>query len=467
MDILSTSNINSLVNTTIQSQYSSRVSPLLTKKSKFSELSTTWGTLKSNLNSLKSLLSDLKDVNAGGSFTAKTVSLSDEDYFSASANSDALKSSYDIRVEQLAKYDRVMSDTVSSETQAGLSAGTYSFQVSSGEYDETISVEVTGTETNDELMELIADAINDSTIDGVVASVFSPEDGQSKISLVASETGEANAITIKDVTGSLLESVGLNFTSRTIISDDGTGGYSNSLGGLNAVLEFNGITVERSSNTIDDLINEVTLTLKSAMEEGVPTINMIVKNNIDAFKSDIEDFITKFNESYQFLKNNYYSNEDGSRGIFVGNATALGMMQSFSDIAYQKVEGIESNEFQYLSEIGIEFDPTSGLSIDDDDLLEEALDGSPDHVAALFNSENGIANKLYDLVDSYVKTDGVITNLIESYDSSVSYLADRITYKEEQIDKYAEVLRNQYQQMQLQLSSLYEMQNYFTSVGTF
>lgn len=467
MDILTTSNINSLVNTTIQSQYSSRVSPLLTKKSKFSDLSTTWGTLKSNLNSLKSLLSDLKDVNAGGSFTAKTVSLSDEDYFSASANSDALKSSYDIRVEQLAKYDRVMSDTVPSETQSSLSAGTYSFQVSSGESDETISVEVTGTETNDELMEIIADAINDSISEGVVASVFSPENGQSKISLVASETGEDNAITIKDVTGSLLESVGLNFTSRTIISDDGTGGYSNSLSGLNAVLDFNGITVERSSNTIDDLINDVTLTLKSAMEEGVPTINMIVKNNIEAFKSDIEDFITKFNESYQFLKNNYYSDEDGSRGIFVGNATALGMMQSFSDIAYQKVEGIESNEFQYLSEIGIEFDPTSGLSIDDDDLLEEALDGSPDQVAALFNSENGIANKLYDLVDSYVKTDGVITNLIESYDSSVSYLADRITYKEEQIDKYAEVLRNQYQQMQLQLSSLYEMQNYFSSVGTF
>jgi flagellar hook-associated protein 2 len=236
---------------------------------------------------------------------------------------------------------------------------------------------------------------------------------------------------------------------------------------LNAVLDFNGVSVERSSNTIDDLINDVTLTLKNAMEEGVPTVNMIVKNNVDAFKADIEDFINKFNNSYQFVKNNYYSNEDGSRGVFVGNATALGMMQSFSNVTYQEVEGIEEDNYKFLSEIGIEFDPASGLKIDDNDVLEEALEGNPDQVAVLFNSENGIANKLYDLVDSYVKTDGVITNLIESYDSSVSYLADKITSKEEQIDKHAEVLRNQYQQMQMQLTSLYEMQNYFNSAGIF
>jgi flagellar hook-associated protein 2 len=467
MDILSTSNINNLVNSSKQSEYFKRVNPLLERKSKFSELSSTWGGLKSSLNSFKTLLSSLKDVNSGGSFTAKTTTLSSDDYFSVTANSSASLSTYDVRVDQLAKHDRVMSDTVVSSDLANLSAGTYSFQVTSGESDEIIAIELNGSETREELMEHISDAINDAMSDIVSSSVFSPKSGESKLSLVSAETGETNAITIQDMSGSLLSSIGMDFPTRTVISDDNLGGYTSSLGDLNAVLEFNGITVQRNSNIIDDLINDVTISLKSAMEVGIPTVNIIVKNNVEEFKTDIEDFISKFNDSYQFVKNNYYSNEDGSRGIFVGNATALGMMQSFSNVAYQQVEGIESGNLSFLSDIGIEFDPASGLKIDDNDLLEEALEGNPDQVATLFNSENGVANKLYDLVDSYVKTDGVITNLIDSYDSSVSYLADKISYKENQIDKNAQVLRHQYEQMQLQLSSLYEMQNYFSMAGIF
>ena len=387
MDILSTSSVNSLVNSSRQSEYYKRVTPLLEKKNKFTELSSTWSSLKSNLSSFKSLLSNLKDVNAGGTFTAKTTQLSTEDYFSVTANSSAALSTYDIRVEQLAKYDRVMSNTVNSNDITAVTNGIYQFQVKSGDVDQTIEISVDGTETNDELMGMIAEAINDAMSDAVSASVFSPTSGTSKLSIVANETGSDNAITITDVSGSLLDSFGLDFASRSLIADDSSGGYSSSLSGLNSILDFNGISVERSSNIIDDLINDVTLSLKSAMEEGIPTVNVIVKNNVEAFKSDIKDFVDKFNESYQFVKNNYYSNEDGSRGIFVGNATALGMMQSFADISYQQVEGIEEGQYSYLSEIGIEFDPSNGLSIADEDLLEEALEGNPDQVGQLFNSD--------------------------------------------------------------------------------
>ncbi len=144
--------------------------------------------------------------------------------------------------------------------------------------------------------------------------------------------------------------------------------------------------------------------------------------------------MTKFNDVItNLLKNNYYSNEDGSRGVFVGNATALGLMQSFSNSAYQKVDGIAEGNLSFLSEIGIDFDSAKGLSITDNSVLEEALANKPDEVSSMFNSENGIANKLFNLVDSYVATGGVISSLINSYDNSVSYLADRITSRETQI----------------------------------
>jgi len=467
MDVLSTSNINRLINSSRQSEYYRRVSPILEKKSRFSGLSSTWSSLKTNLNAFKSILSNLKDVNAGGSFTAKTAELTSEDYFTATANSSASLSSYNLRILQLAKNDLAMSNTVTSSDLAGLSSGTFTFQVTSGEFDQNLDIEVAGTETKAELMELIADTVNEALGDAVSASVFSPKTGESKLSVVSKETGEASAITIKDVAGNALNSIGMNFTSRSLLVDDGTGGYSATLGDLNAKLSLNGVTVERSSNVIDDLISDVTLSLKNAMEVGIPTVNVIVKNNMEEIKADLQDFISKFNESYKFIKSKYYTDEDGERGIFVGNATALGLMRSLSNTAYQKVEGIEDGNLSFLSEIGIDFDPANGLSITDNVVFEEALEANPDQVATLFNSENGIANQLYDLINSYVSTDGVISNLIDSYDSTISYLADKVSSRESMIDKNAEVLRHRYEQMQMQLSELLSTSNYLSSVGLF
>ena len=467
MDILSSSSISNLINSSKQSEYSKKISPLLEKKTKFTNLSSTWGNLKTKLSSLKSLLSDLKDVNAGGSFTAKATELSSEDYFSANASSGAALSTYDIRVQQLAKSDRVMSNTVSSSSSAGLSAGTYSFQVATGEYDQIIDVQLEGSETKDELMKIIAEAVNNALSEVVSASVFSPKNGESKLSIISKKSGSDNAITIKDETGNLLQSIGMNFTSRTLLSDNGNGGYATSQSALDSVLNLNGVTVIRGSNVIDDLISDVTLTLKNQMEEGIPTVNLIVKNNREAIKSDIEDLISSFNEAYSFVKNNYYADKDGQRGIFVGNATAIGLMQSFGTISYEKVQGLSDGNYSYLSEIGIGFDPMSGLSITDDDLLTDALDTNPEQVGKLFNSENGVANKLYDMVDSYIKNKGTISNLIDNYDNSVSYLNDKIGYKETQIDKNAEVLRKKYEQMQMQLAQIYSTQNSLSTLGIF
>ena len=142
-------------------------------------------------------------------------------------------------------------------------------------------------------------------------------------------------------------------------------------------------------------------------------------------------------------------------------------MQSFSSITSNKVEGISEDQLNFLSEIGITFNTQSGLSISDSDDLEEALKTNPDQVAALFNSENGIANQLHELVENYVGIDGTISNMVKAYDKSVSYYSDKISFQESRIDKSAMVMRRQYEQLQLQLASLSEMQSYFSMAGIF
>ena len=464
MDILSSSSINNLINSYKTSEKQKSITPLESRKSRFSQLSTAWGTLGTRLSSLKSLLKDFQDVSTNNKFNTKTTVLSNEDYFTATASSTASNSSYDLKINQLAKNDLVMSDTVASASMAGLSAGTYTFQVASGEFDENIDIELVGTETYNELMEKISKSINEKAEGVVNASVFSPKNGESKLSLVAAESGSANSVTIKDVTGSALNAIGMNFSSRQIFSQN-SGGYSYTTDELNSKLTMNGIDITRDSNTISDLVSGVTLQLKQAMEVGVPTINMIVKNNVEAIKTDMKDFIAKFNSAYAFAKNNSGSTEDGDRGIFVGNASASGLIQAFSKIAYQSVEGIDAGKYSRLDEIGISFDPLKGLTVSDDAKLEEALKNNPKQVENLFNSDNGIATQLYNLTDRYSGETGIITNLTDSYDKSVTYYTDKITNKQTHIDSSATVLRHQYEVMQMQLISLYETQSYYQMAG--
>ena len=81
MDILSSSSITNLINRSKQSEYFRRVTPLLQKKSNFSNLSKTWSSLNTKLNSFKSILSDMKTVKGVGSFTAKTAELTSDRIF--------------------------------------------------------------------------------------------------------------------------------------------------------------------------------------------------------------------------------------------------------------------------------------------------------------------------------------------------------------------------------------------------
>ena len=84
-----------------------------------------------------------------------------------------------------------------------------------------------------------------------------------------------------------------------------------------------------------------------------------------------------------------------------------------------------------------------------------------DDVAELFNSENGIANSLYDKLKSYTGATGYLSKLKTNVDDNINYLNDSINSVKSKIDKNAERLRNQYIQLQNQLSDLLMSQGIF------
>lgn len=326
-----------------------------------------------------------------------------------------------------------------------------------------------GTDSGTLLSELGIPSTKEKAASGVVtASLFSPVSGRSQLSLTAKSSGYDYRITSLSETGTnnALESMGLNLgTSRqSFVQNAGldTPGFLYSTSQLNAKIEFNGINIERSANTISDLIDGSTFTLKSIMQETDTTINVAVNKDISSIKTKIQDFITKFNDIYSYIKSNSRSSGT-TRALFAGDTTASSILTTLNSFAYSTVSGIPSSQINSLSKLGITFNVETGLSLTENSTFENAVEYHLSEVVSLFSSENGIAASLYDRINPYLGSTGYIAKSKSTYDNTVKSLSDSITSAQNRLDKNAESLRQRYINLQMQLAELLSYQNYFSS----
>jgi len=134
IDSLTTSGINSLVNSFIQSETKKVVAPLKSKQAQYNNLSSAYGKILNLIDSLKSSLEPLKLQNSDSIFKAISVKSSNENRITATATSNAQISSYNLRVNQLAKNDTALSIDRNSNNSSGIvNPGDYIFEIKTGD----------------------------------------------------------------------------------------------------------------------------------------------------------------------------------------------------------------------------------------------------------------------------------------------------------------------------------------------
>jgi len=577
---LSTTYINTLAEQFTTAQTEKQVTPLTTKKTSYENLKTSYTTISTKITTLKSLLSDLIKTSSSAVLKSKVASSTDSDYITATATGAAAASSYNLRVQQLAKSDVLISKDLTSDTANNLN-GTHSITIktgdgSGGEITSSVDVEFDGSETNKTIMEKIRNAINNdkaiitsgtyvgtdaytggastiklnvngtekevsftgggtysdlmdemvtninknvssvtaqkvadesgnvslkltvksnsnyisiSDVSGnalasqmniiadkeqaaagtVIASSFSPLDTTSQFSLTARNSGRGYRITSLDDAngGTALSSLGLNLGNArpTYVQQDGEDvpGYkyadvATSTTLLDSKFTFNGLALQRDSNTISDLSSGVSFTLKSVMKPDIEDITISIASDATSIKSKLSTFIEKYNDLYTYLKQNT-STTAGVRGPLTGDFTATALLRKMSTIAISPISGVGSEAIKTLSQIGISFDSTGGLNITDTSALENALTGSSSQVEDLFSSSAGIATSLYNFLSPYLGAGGYIDKSVTNLNTTVSRLADNIKATQDRIDKNASDLRSKYQMLQWQLSNMYTLQS--------
>ncbi len=303
----------------------------------------------------------------------------------------------------------------------------------------------------------------------VSASEFNPTTSTTRLSLTAKDTGVDYRISGLSDSGSsnVLTTLGINLGSSRPAYDEvnnpSSAGFiysdiTDTNNQLNSKFLFNGISIQRDSNSITDLVPGVTLNLQSTMQSSDQDVNVLVGNDIDTVKGKIQNFIDQFNDIYTYIRSNSKSTSSQT-ATFSGDINASTLSYFFQSIIFSKVSGIPNGDINSLTQLGITFDSSSGLSISDSTKLDSALTNSPEQVAALFNNDNGIANTIYNKINPYLGNSGYLNTSINSLNNNITSLNDKQTRYQDMINKEADTLRNQYEKLQIQLASLMSLQN--------
>jgi flagellar hook-associated protein 2 len=294
-----------------------------------------------------------------GPFDARTVTSSDEGLVTAAAGSSAVPGNYSLKVNSLAQNHQIASAGFSN-ANATLKTGTLEIEVGTG-----AATTVTIDSTNNTLQGL-ADAINNSGA-GVVASVINDGSANPYRLLVTSKTtGAANQIAItNNLTTGSGQDIDLDPATRTIQ----TAADAQIVLGSGA----GAITINSASNTVDNLVAGVSVTLHSADPGKVITLN--VAHDGEAARSAIEDFVDSYNKVIDFIdERDDFDSQSQQGGIFLGNRNAVEVESALSSALNSAVANVNTLANR-LSAVGVNFDATGRLEIDQSK-LNQALTGS-------------------------------------------------------------------------------------------
>jgi flagellar hook-associated protein 2 len=177
----------------------------------------------------------------------------------------------------------------------------------------------------------------------------------------------------------------------TLTAADTTGSLTTDVG-LAAATDVERV-ITRSSNTIDDLFNGVTLDLFQA--EPGSTVNLEIEADLNGVKSAITDFVNAYNGAKQYINAQRQDLElegmaDGEAGALFRDRTLAQVESELNSILANGAQG--GDGFDVLAQIGIEFADSSAISNStqrdtltiDETKLNDALLNDLDRVRDLF-----------------------------------------------------------------------------------
>jgi len=374
----------------------------------------------SSLGNISSVLAQLKTAagafNTASGFGARTVSLSNANYLSATAGPQAQQGSYEIEVVSLARAGK-LSSTPSATASTSLGSGSLTLNVGSANF----TVNAGGDPIT---LEGLRDAINNAGDNaGVSASLVTTDDGV-RLVLTGRETGSAKALSISG--SGDLNAFATAFTVNATAA--------------NAQVRVDGNLASSNTNTFASVIPGVSFTAtKSETDPATTRTTLTVGRDDGAARKQAEAFVTAVNSVLSTVKVATLANPDtGVTSPLTGDALPRSLVSQLRNTIGASVPG-QPTGFESLNSVGITFQADGSLKLDAA-RFDAAMNANPQAVAKLFSGDGSTGKRVADLVDGFTGTNGVIT----SRNKSINDRLNDVTRQRDALDLRMERVQRNY-----------------------
>lgn len=394
-----------------------------------------WNELKNSIESMNTIIKNLSGVDKQN---YKTATTSSDGYLKASVTNKAINMDYTVNVKQLASKHTVSGNKVDDINASLNSSGKFTINGT--------EIEVSSTDSLSDVMKKINNTKDvDGNSIGAKAYIIN-----GVLVLESEQTGIDNSLKIEDTNG-ILKQLGL-------VKADGD--LNTTKEAKNAIVEVNGIEIERNSNSINDAIEGVTLNLTKVTNDS---ITLSVKNDTESLKTTITDFINAYNNLITKMSTyTAYNATSGTSGILNGDSSINTIKNTLSGVMQSSFAG---GSMSYLFDMGISVDNSGKYQIDETK-FKDALENKSEEVLNFFtkglenptssaDSSSGLFVSMKSAINKLTGgTNNIFTAKESSIDSQIKTYNNLIDKTNAYIEKRKATLEAQFAALETTMNSL-------------
>jgi flagellar hook-associated protein 2 len=433
-----------------------RLTPYTTQQTSYNAQLTAYGTLKGSLEKFDNLSKEL----AKPAFFNNTTA-SKHDQFTVTTTDKAVAGNYIVKVNALAQPQTLTTQTPIADQTAKL--GTpgntdRSITITAGDPQKDVKIPLSDDQTS--LVEM-RDAINNAKA-GVNASIMRVGDNDYQLALSSTTTGEKSTVSVKVNNDDKLGAI-LNYDNKAK-----SGSMKQTVAGQDAEIEVNGTPIKRSTNSIADALQGVTIDLKTVTKTDAPQ-NLVISTDkagtADKIKSWVDNYnslLDTFNSLSKFTPVKTGEAQNAKNGALLGDNTLRGIQSSIKSA----LSAAQDNpELKGLGNLGISTNTKTGKLEIDSTKLNKAIDEKPAQVANFFagnGKDTGMATEIHNEIQNYIKAGGIIENSTNSINTNLDRLNSQITTVTASIQNTIDRYKQQFVQLDTMMSKLGSTGNYLT-----
>ncbi len=437
-----------------------------------------WRDINTRLRNLRTTVQELSEES---NFLSKQGASTDPTIVQATAESSAENATYELTVSQLATQHTV---AMQNDIQTVLGKSTTEAMGLAGIFTlNGVEIEV---QSEDSLSDL-QNTINSSEAN-VEATIIAGH-----LILKSNISGAEGGLEMSHVSGD-------DVLDTLAVYDSGTSSfYNETLEARDAQFTLNGISITRSGNEIDDLVDGVTFTLYGESEESA---YIQISTDTEKAVEAVTAFVDQYNSTHEFIREKLQKPEsvastistkdedteedeidDSGIGLLQGDTTLMQIEQTLRSLVYEPVSGYryetedgwEQKEYYSFATLGVTTIDEEGYLQFNSEQLVSALEDDPEAVYELFKfeieDESGAGTDQYDglgvRLDNYLKrlliseqdSQGrtiypISVQKEENALSRIEELEQRIEIQEERLLRYEERLVGQFTNLEIYISSM-------------